>query len=84
LVHLRNAADKPLSVEMRDNAYKTKLVTRRIEPRQEISVILRLEQSHGWYDFTVKANGSDAESRFAGRVETGRASFSDPLMGGTV
>ena len=84
LVRLRNAADKPVSVEIGDNAYKTKSVTRRIEPRQEISVILRLEQSHGWYDYSVKARGSDAESRFAGRVETGRASFSDPLMGGIV
>ena len=28
--------------------------------------------------------GSDAEARFAGRVETGRASFSDPFMGGIV
>ncbi len=84
LVRLRNAADKPVSVEIGDNAYKTKSVTRRIEPRQEISVILRLEQSHGWYDYTVKVRGSDAESRFAGRVETGRVSFSDPLMGGIV
>jgi len=84
LVRLRNAADKPVSIEISDNAYKTKSVTGRIEPRQEISVVLHLEQSHGWYDYTVKASGSDAEARFAGRVETGRASFSDPFMGGIV
>ncbi len=84
LVRLRNAAANPVSVEMRDNAYKTKSVSRNIEPGQETSVILHLEKSHGWYDFTVKATGSDAGARFAGRVETGRASFTDPLMGGIV
>jgi phospholipase C len=81
LVRLRNPAVKPVTVEIRDNAYKTKSVTRRIEPHQETSVILQLEKSHGWYDYTVRVIGSDAEARFAGRVETGRASFTDPLMG---
>jgi phospholipase C len=81
LVRLRNPAVKPVTVEIRDNAYKTKSVSRRIEPRQETSVILQLEKSHGWYDYTVRVIGSDAEARFAGRVETGRASFTDPLMG---
>jgi phospholipase C len=81
LVRLHNTAGEPVTVEIKDNAYKTKPVSRRIEAGQEISVILRLEQSHGWYDYTVAASGSYAKARFAGRVETGRASFSDPLMG---
>ena len=81
LVRLRNGAAQPANVEIRDNAYKTKSVSRRIEPGQETSVILHLEKSHGWYDYTVKATGSDVRARFAGRVETGRASFTDPLMG---
>ena len=84
LVRLRNPAGEPMRVEIRDNAYKTKSVSRRIEAGQEISVVLGLQQSHGWYDYTVAASGSDAEARFAGRVETGRAGFSDPLMGGLV
>ena len=84
LVHLRTAANEPVNVEIKDNSYKTDLVTRRIEQHQEISVVLDLKQSHGWYDFTVKTTGSNAEVRFAGRVETGRPGFSDPLMGGIV
>ena len=84
LIHLRNTAGGPISVEIVGNAYKTKSVTRRIEPGQEISVVLPCEQSHGWYDYTVKANGSNAEARFAGRVETGKPSYTDPLMGGLV
>jgi phospholipase C len=48
------------------------------------SVVLPLQRSHSWYDFTVKAKGSEAEARFAGRVETGKPSFTDPLMGRVV
>ena len=33
----------------------------------------------GWYDFTATASGFTR--RFAGRVETGRPSISDPAMG---
>jgi phospholipase C len=84
LVRLRNAAGESVSVEIRDNAYKTKPVSKRIEAGQEISVILPLEQSHGWYDYTIATNGSKAEARFAGRVESGKTGFTDPLMGGLV
>ncbi len=35
--------------------------------------------SQGWYDFTVA--GENFERRFAGRVETGLASVSDPALG---
>jgi hypothetical protein len=50
------------------------------------------EISHSWYDFTVKADGSNQEAneeanqeaRYAGRVETGMPGFSDPLMGGVL
>ena len=84
LINLRSTTGKPVSVEIEDNAYKTKPVTRKIEPRQEISVILQCEHSHGWYDYTVKTTGSGAETRFAGRIETGRTSFTDPVMGGMV
>ena len=34
--------------------------------------------SHGWYDFTVTAEGF--ERRFAGRMETGDHSISDPAV----
>jgi phospholipase C len=53
-------------------------------PGEETSVVLNLKQSRGWYDFTVKAAGSNEEARYAGCVETGMAGFSDPLMGGVV
>lgn len=37
-----------------------------------------LAKSHGWYDFTAKSGGHSM--RFAGRLETGSDSFSDPAI----
>jgi phospholipase C len=83
-VHLLNGGDAPLTATIADNSYKTGTVTKTVDAGQEASVVLDLKQSHGWYDFTVKLSNSESEARFAGRVETGRSSFSDPLMGGVV
>jgi phospholipase C len=48
----------------------------------EESVIWDAGKSFGWYDFSVsiKENPSFMK-RFAGRVETGKESVSDPFMG---
>jgi phospholipase C len=83
-VYLRNPGERSLTVAVNDNSYKTGIVTRVIAAKHEVSIALNLKRSHGWYDFTVKAEGSEAKAHFAGRVETGRSSFSDPLMGGVV
>lgn len=47
---------------------------------------LNFSDSHGWYDFTVRVeNGRyTASYRFAGRIETGEQTYSDPLMGGVI
>ncbi|MGH9919742.1 MAG: phospholipase domain-containing protein, partial [Nitrososphaerales archaeon] len=83
-VKLRNGGAQDAAVAIRDNAYGAATVSQTVGAGKETSVVLPLGQSHGWYDFTVQAAGSTAEVRFAGRVETGRPSFSDPLMGGAV
>ena len=44
--------------------------------------MLNLNKSFYWYDISVKIKGNDIfEKRYAGRVETGRESKSDPAMG---
>ncbi|HEX5553858.1 MAG TPA: phospholipase domain-containing protein, partial [Chitinophagaceae bacterium] len=48
----------------------------------ENTIILDLKKSHGWYDFTIRVDGADAfERRYAGHVDTGQDSYSDPFMG---
>ena len=83
-VLLRNTVAQPLTVTVQDNAYKTETVSKTIAPGHELSIVLNLKSSHGWYDFTVKSASSETAARFAGRIETGRPSFTDPLMGGLV
>lgn len=47
------------------------------------TVIMDLSKSQGWYHFGVKyRNESDFTSVYAGRVETGNHSVSDPAMAG--
>jgi len=82
VIHSHNIGKNARIVAVRDNSYNTSTVTKTIVPGQEVSVVLNLQKSHGWYDFSVTVAQSDVEERFAGRVETGRSSFSDPLMGG--
>ncbi|MFO1498617.1 MAG: phospholipase C, phosphocholine-specific [Verrucomicrobiota bacterium] len=45
-------------------------------------VSLDLSSSHGWYDVRVRIEGAAPfERRYAGRIENGSESFSDPLLG---
>lgn len=46
------------------------------------SLAIPTDKSFGWYDFTVKVSGfENFEVRYAGHLETGRTSFTDPVMG---
>jgi phospholipase C len=57
-VHFRNKGERPFTVAVEDNAYKTATVTRTVAAGHEESIVLNLKQSYGWYDFTVKTGGS--------------------------
>ncbi len=84
IVKLRNHDNEAHKVSITDNSYKEGSVPRTIAPGQESTVLLDLKHSHGWYDVSVVTNDSKELARFAGRVETGHSSFSDPLMGAIV
>jgi phospholipase C len=82
-LHCANAGSKPYTIEIIDHAYGAKPVRKQIVPNAKAVVVINLEKSFGWYDFSVKLDGADGfAKRYAGRVETGRHSYSDPLMGG--
>ena len=82
---LANHSGRTLNVKIIDNAYKEKEIEIKIpaEAGKEKQVIrLNLEKSFGWYDFSVRVKGySRFEKRYAGRVETGKSSKTDPAMG---
>jgi len=79
--------NKSIEIEIRDNAYKNKPI-KKVLGKNELtngdgySIILNLNKNYGWYDFSVFVKGyDDFERRFAGHVETGKASYTDPVMG---
>lgn len=76
--------NQPLTVDVIDNAYKTgsRQMIIHGESFKAQTMVLNLAKNHGWYDFSIKVRGFDSfEKRYAGRVETGKASYSDPVMG---
>jgi phospholipase C len=82
---LQNQSKAQHTIEIVDNAYKTNNHTYVLKAGGASALVLNLKNSHGWYDFTVKVKGNEHfMKRYAGRVETGLASFSDPFMGKVV
>ncbi len=83
LVQLKNNTGKPLTIEITDNAYKAAKLTKTING--SLSILLDLQKNYGWYDFTVSVQGNkEFYKRFAGHVETGKESKTDPVMGGVI
>ncbi len=73
---LTNNGRTTLAVTLADNAYGGG--TRRIalSPGRQVVEPWDVASSHHWYDVSVSAG--EAAWRFAGHVETGRPSISDP------
>jgi len=82
IVTATNSSAKAIEIELSDLSYKTGNKTMKIPAKRKSSVIMDLTNSYNWYDFGVKVMGyANFEQRFAGRVETGLVTKTDPLMG---
>ena len=82
---LKNRGDQACTFSLQPNAYhhRHELRTFRVGCYDDRTHLLELRHSASWYDFTVRVIGMNAFSRrFAGHVETGRHSLSDPALGG--
>jgi len=76
---------KAYAVTIKDQGYHKNDAKKQIATGSTQNIVLDLKSSFGWYDFSVQVGGADHfEQRYAGRVETGVASFTDPVMGGVV
>lgn len=84
-ITITNTDSKSHSITITDNSYKTGSKSKTIAAGGRATIVLDLAKSFHWYDFSVKAMGYEAfEERFAGHVETGAVTKTDPLMGGIV
>lgn len=84
IVSITNHDTKAHAIEIKDNSYKNGMVKRTVAAGDTVTVLLNLGRSHQWYDYTVSVPGTDMFEGFAGHVETGKVSQTDPLMGGIV
>ncbi len=76
VIELQNKDSKSLKVEINDLSYKTGKKVLDLPKGGTANLVLNLQNSHQWYDFSVKVEGNDTfEKRYAGHVETGRESF---------
>ncbi|MEV1329191.1 phospholipase domain-containing protein [Micromonospora costi] len=84
VLELRNGGAKRVEVTVCD-AYHSRPVTLSLRPGETQRARWELSRTHGWYDLTVTVAGdSRFTQRYAGHVENGKDSISDPALGGLV
>lgn len=82
-IKLINVLEK-LPVIIKDNAYGQSPKKRVLRPGRTTSFVIDTKANFGWYDFSVLVEGiPDFERRCAGRVETGKWGYTDPVIGRT-
>jgi phospholipase C len=85
LLKVVNEDNKPCKLVLTDNAYKESLDRpgdRVLGPKDMAQMVLDPGKHGGWYDWSLRVAGVKGfEKRYAGRVETGKDSISDPAMG---
>jgi len=81
-VTVQNQGSKSVRIAFHDTGYqKQKSFTKEIAANSKEEFVVSLGDTHGWYDFTVTSpDQSDFKQHFAGRIETGKESFTDPLI----
>jgi phospholipase C len=81
-VQLHNPTTVTQVITMTDNSYGAPAVTKTVTSGATETILVPLESSHQWYDLTFQASHSKGFTQFAGRVENGTPTRTDPLMGG--
>ena len=82
---IRNKSKVAQTISVVDNAYHSNKILKEIAADSSSSIVIDPGKSYGWYDFSIKiSDNSLFERRYAGRVENGKNSYSDPYMGRVV
>jgi len=81
ILEARNKEDKVLHVQVKDNAYSSWKKDIVLGAGKTIRWVVDSQKISGWYDVTLQIVGSRFVRQFAGRVETGSHSKTDPQLG---
>jgi phospholipase C len=79
-LQVKNSGKTPVQIVVKDHSYGLAPVMRSVAAGAVENVVMWSGKSHGWYDVSISVE--NAEVRYAGRVETGATSITDPAMGG--
>lgn len=79
-LHAKNSGKTPVQVAVKDHSYGLAPVMKNVAPGATENVVMWSGKSRGWYDVSVSVD--NGEMRYAGRMETGATSITDPVMGG--
>ncbi len=84
MIEIKHTGQTAQAINIVDLAYKQPDFNRVIKPGATERIILDLKSSHNWYHFKVEvASNNMFSQQFAGHIETGYESFTDPYMGRT-
>ena len=82
---LNHDNQRTFEIELADLSYKASKRTHTVPIGGGSSIVVDTQNSHNWYDIELRiAQLENFQRRFAGRVETGQWSYSDPAMGKVV
>lgn len=77
-----NSGESETTLNLSDNSYGTTSRSCKLAPGKRMTLLIDTAASQGWYDSTIRVAGNPSFARrFAGRVETGKWSVSDPAIG---
>lgn len=77
--------DKNYTVALYDSVYKNSKISKLIKKGTTANFLVKTNESYNWYDFDVETKGyPNFKRQYAGRVETGKESKSDPNMGRSI
>jgi phospholipase C len=83
MLGLVNDGPEPLVARLDAAVYGTPRKEFRLAPGARADEVIDVSSSRGWYDLRVSLEGATAYARhFAGRIENGQHSTSDPAMFG--
>ena len=81
LIEIANQENRQVEVLLQDNSYGQGAKSIQVRSGSSKVVDIDLSKQHYWYDVTVMCTGYlDFYEQFAGRIEVGENSKSDPLM----
>jgi phospholipase C len=81
-LEIKNRSSERATVTVR-NAYASRATTFTIKPGEAETKQTSLSRTRGWYDLVITVAGDPHfEYRYAGHLENGEDSISDPAMGG--